>query len=173
MDAVLSATKRNAEGLLVIALGVFLACYVERLVGWFANLGSGSTTALFQGMLGWASIEAGFLFAAYTFLAAGSSSFIVAIQSTRAFVSFKEYIINTLYASFAVSGISLYLSITNIDIGKDGSGRFILVAFIASSLWIVLRFLKIIRVFRKLDSARPPNLELDLAGNAIDGVAPE
>lgn len=173
MDAVLNATKRNSEGLLTIALGVFGALYVDVLAGWFSSQGSGSTTALFQGMLGWASIEAGFLFAAYTFLAAGSSSFIVAIQSTKAFVSFKNYIINTLYISFLVSGASLYLSITNIDIGQESKGRFVLVSFIACSAWIVLRFLKIIRVFRKLDSAAPPNVELDLTGTAMDGAAAE
>lgn len=153
--------KRRAEGILSLAVGLAGLYFSASIAEWFSSLGPSALSSLFQGMLGWASIEAGFLFAAYTFIAAGSSTFIVSIQSTRAFIDFKDYIIFTLYLSFAVSGVALYFSIAPPNLGIDGYGRYIIVFFIAASAWIVLRFLKIVRVFRKIDKAKPPDFHSD------------
>lgn len=147
----LSAIARHREEILSVAVfGVWL-WQSPFLAQQFVSPQTWSASGLYSGIFSWASIQAGFLFAVYTFIVPRSEPFVRAIAATKAFADFKRYMLVTVYLTFAVSIAALGLMVVNPSPPVNGFPAGMLAAWIAVTVYSFLRFLKVIRTFRMLD----------------------
>lgn len=101
----------------------------------------------------WSSIQAAFLFGIYAFFLSRSEPFIQAIAGSPAFKSLRRYVVRTLYLSMMLTIASLPFLIATPVVQADAGGFGFFIMWILSVLFIFtfFSFLKVIRVFGKIE----------------------
>jgi hypothetical protein len=144
------AWRYEWAALAVVAAGF---AYGADLALRFSPEGGWKIDALYAGILGWASIQAGALLAVYTFVAAGGNSFIRAISHTDAISRFHAYVLRTTYLSLAVAAAALILSVTNPVPQPDFASRALFALWYGACTYMTLRMFSIVRILHTIDRA--------------------
>lgn len=139
------------EPCLGVAAFVCLVWQAPNIARKFAEPNGWSASGLYSGIFSWASIQAGFLFAIYTFIVPKSEPFVKAIAATSHFRGFKRYMLRITYLTLAVAIVAFGLTVLNPKPLSTSYSVVGLSAWLSLSLFSFLGFLKVIRSFRKLD----------------------
>lgn len=146
--------RGRAEPAAAFVAFVALVWQMPRVAAEFSGPSGWSASALYGGVFSWASIQAGFLFAVYTFIVPRSEPFVKAVAATVHFKAFKQYMLSTTYLTFAVAIAAFGLTVVNPTPPASGVGSVLLAAWLSTFGLSFLGFLKVIRSFRKLDRRR-------------------
>lgn len=150
----LNFSKLHLSWLTAIVLCLAFMWMSPWLAHQFARENGWSASGLYGGVFSWASIQAGFLFAIYTFIVPKSEPFVRAIAATKHFRNFKSYMLRTTYLTLVVAIMAFGLTVVNPAPPPGG------LPAVAFSIWLSLAmmsfigFCKVIRSFRKLDRTR-------------------
>jgi hypothetical protein len=148
------AWRYECAALAVIVVGF---AYGAELAFRFSPEGGWKIDALYAGILGWASIQAGALLAVYTFVAAGGNSFIRAISHTDVISRFHASVLRTTYLSLLVAVAALILSVTNPVPQPDTASRALFALWYGACAYtcayMSLRMFSIVRVLHIIDRA--------------------
>ncbi len=139
----------------LLALSVVAVSFIygEQLAARFGESGGWKIEALYAGILGWASIQAGALLAVYTFVAAGGNSFIRAIRHLNTISRFLSSLLRTTYLSLAVAAAALALSVTSPIPQPDMTSRALFALWYGACAYMTLRMFSIIRILHVIDRA--------------------
>ncbi|WP_298090054.1 hypothetical protein [uncultured Sphingomonas sp.] len=117
----------------------------------FAAVDGWSASGLYGGVFSWASIQAGFLFAIYTFIVPKSEAFVRAVARTAAFNQFKRYMLRITWVTLLVALVAFALTVVNPKPTSGGYLTIFLAGWVSLSFYSFLGFIKVVRTFRKLD----------------------
>lgn len=87
-----------------------------------------NVSALYSAIFGWASIQTGFLFSVYGFIATKSDGFIAAIKDSRSMVLFKRYTMRAMLIGFVLTLFTIPLIVT-------GDQPLVSTRFYLSAIW--------------------------------------
>lgn len=146
--ALSSLVERYLDALAAICVGALVFYFGDFLSSQFAKSGAWSLAALYAGILNWASIECGFMFAAYTFAAASSNDFMRAVAKTPSFIAFKAMMLQLVYVSLLVAAAALVMSVIDFYPTEIWWSRLIFAAWFSLIAFSMLRFLTVLRIFR-------------------------
>ena len=118
--------------------------------------GEWDMSAYMGAVFDWSSIQAALLFGIYAFFLARSEAFVVAIAGSPAFVELRHYVLRTLYLSIVltVSSLPFLVSPPVLVEGRSGLSFVVFVALSVVLIFTFCSFLKVIRIFRKIDRRR-------------------
>lgn len=147
-------------GPITVALASFLALlsFKADIVENFAD-GSWKADGLYGAVFAWASIQIGFAFGVYGFVAAKSTEFIAASEQTTAMSRFMDYVRKANISSFVLTVFSLPLIVISPDLKKPDPMVYVGVAFWFSIfIWTFLTFLRIAYSFGHISNVKdaPP-----------------
>lgn len=111
--------------------------------------------AFYSAVFDWSSIQGAFLFGVYAFFLSRSEPFIRAIEGSPVFQDLRRYIVRTLFLTLGLTVASLPLLVAppGITGGVWDWGYYLFTAFAVMLAYTFCCFLKIIRVFGKIDRA--------------------
>ena len=111
--------------------------------------------AFYSAVFDWSSIQAAFLFGVYAFFLSRSEPFIKAIEASPVFQDLRRYIVRALFLTLALTVFSLPLLVAPLAItgGVWDWGYYVFAAFTVVLVYTFFCFLKVIRVFGKIDRA--------------------
>ncbi|MBX5256033.1 MULTISPECIES: hypothetical protein [unclassified Rhizobium] len=103
---------------------------------------------VYSSVFDWSSIQTGFVFGIFGFVAGKSGGFIEAIRETREMALFLTYTKRAIYLGFCLTFSSIAMSITSFNIDAEASWRFhVFAAWSFLSLWGFLAFLRVAYIF--------------------------
>ncbi len=154
VGAAVGWTRRFIGGLSAII--AFAACigFHRELTVQFES-GAWNVSNFYSAVFGWASIQTGFLFAVYVYLATKTSPFMESVKETEAYRSMMAFTRATLWLV-----ISVVLATVPLLVATPLPGDSISIVTVLIALWCGLvvytffRFLRIIRAFVAIESVR-------------------
>ncbi|NEK53226.1 hypothetical protein GUK36_27785 [Rhizobium leguminosarum] len=116
---------------------------------------------LYSSVFNWSSIQTGFVFGIFGYVAGKSGGFIEAIKNTPEMSLFLTYTKRAIYLGFALTFFCIFLTVMSFNIGVGAPWKFhIFAAFSFLSLWGFLAFLRVAYIFgdilRVKDKTRVP-----------------
>ncbi|MBY3262224.1 hypothetical protein HFO15_11245 [Rhizobium laguerreae] len=116
---------------------------------------------LYSAVFNWSSIQTGFVFGIFGYVAGKSGGFIEAIKNTPEMALFLSYTKRAIYLGFVLTFFCIFLTVMSFDIGSGAAWKFhVFAAFCFFSLWGFLAFLRVAYVFGCIlhvkDKARVP-----------------
>lgn len=116
---------------------------------------------VYSSVFDWSSIQTGFVFGIFGYVAGKSGGFIEAIRHTQEMALFHTYTRRAIYLGFCLTFSSIVLSIVSFDIASGPTWKFhVFVAWAFLSLWGFLAFLRVAYIFgdilRVKDRTRVP-----------------
>jgi hypothetical protein len=147
--------RRNAERIAVVGcLGVTLWWRPE--IADHFHKGDWNLGAFYVAVFNWSALQGAFLFAVYAFFLARSEPFIQAVAGSEPFNELRKYVLRTLRLTMGLSVASLPMLVAPYPVqGVHWDwGYFVFVAFALVLTHTFFCFLKVIRVFGKLERAR-------------------
>lgn len=144
--------RANLDWLAASAASVTLYIWRDPLSQGFASK-RWDLGAYYSALFDWSSVQAAFLFGVYAFFLSRSEPFIQAIAGSSAFRDLRLYVVRTLYLSMSLSVLSLPSLVAPVAIEKGGSGvgYAIFLGLSALLTYTFFCFLKVIRVFGKIE----------------------
>lgn len=110
--------------------------------------------AFYSAVFDWSSIQSAFLFGIYAFVLSRAEPFVKAIAGTPAFSAMRAYVRHTVYIALALTAVTMPMLIAAPTM-TDGSiydvGYVLFVAYSLATVYVFARFLKVVRVFTKLE----------------------
>lgn len=146
--------RRNLEWMVAAAAFVAMGWKVEIISGSFAS-GAWDLGAFYSAVFNWAAIQGAFLFSVYAFFLSRSEPFIQAIAKTAAFRSLRSYVLRALWLSMALTLIVLPLLVSPPAMSQTTGFTFAFGIFWSVGVLLTYTFMcfvKVIRVFRKLEA---------------------
>jgi hypothetical protein len=150
--------RRNSERLGTLASLAAVVYWRAPITQRFSS-GAWNVEAFYSAVFDWSSIQAAFLFGVYAFFLSRSEPFIQAISESAVFGELRGYVRSTLYLTLLLSVVSLPLLVLppKMESGEYLNAGFIAFAGLGTALvYTFLCFLKVIRVFGKIESVRGP-----------------
>ena len=146
--------RRNLEWLIAAAVFAVIGFQRDYISTQFAE-SNWSASNYYSAVFGWASIQGAFLFSVYAFFLSRSEPFIKAIAQTEPFRALRRYVLRALWLSLVLTLVTLPLLVGTppISYWYGLTGGFAVFWFV--SIWLAYTFMcfvKVIRVFRKLES---------------------
>lgn len=112
-------------------------------------------SSLYSAIFNWSAIQTGFAFGVYGFVIGRSEGFIPAVRETKAMQRFLGYVRRANIGGFALTVLSLPLTVTNPSLAPAGSiGFWVVFCWFGLFVWTFLAFLRIAYSFGKLSSVR-------------------
>lgn len=106
---------------------------------------------LYSSIFDWSSIQTGFLFAIFGFVAGKTDGFISRIKNTPEMRLFLLYTKRALFLGFAITISSVPLTVTSFDVSAAGAWRYhVLCAWLFLSTWGFFSFLRVAYIFGDL-----------------------
>jgi hypothetical protein len=103
---------------------------------------------VYASVFDWSSIQTGFVFGIFGFVAGKSGGFIEAIRDTKEMALFLTYTKRAIYLGFCLTFSSIVMSITSFDVSSGGPWKFhIFAVWSFVSLWGFLAFLRVAYIF--------------------------
>jgi len=110
---------------------------------------------IYSSVFDWSSIQTGFLFAIFGFVAGKTGGFIQRISDTPAMKTFLKYTKRSLFLGFAITFTSVPLTVTSFDIAAEGSWRYhVFVAWSFLVVWGFFSFLRVAYIFGDIIKVR-------------------
>lgn len=110
--------------------------------------------AYYSAIFGWASIQGAFLFGVYAFFLSRSEPFIQAIADSAPFLQLRRYVIRTLYLTLVLTVAALPMLVAPLPLTGNGVGYLFFSLFSVATAYTFFCFLKVIRVFGKIERPR-------------------
>jgi hypothetical protein len=110
-------------------------------------------SALFGAIFGWASIQTGFLFSVYGFIASKTDGFVGALGATRSMALFKRYTMRAMLIGFVLTILTIPLIVTG-NQGLEGIRYVLTSAWFAIFAWAFAAFLRVAVNFGQIVSVR-------------------
>lgn len=106
---------------------------------------------LYSSVFDWSAIQTGFLFAIFGFVAGKTDGFIQQIKDTKEMRLFLAYTKRALLLGFAITFVSVPLTVTAFDVSKGPEWKFHLLAgWIFLTVWGFFSFLRVAYIFGDL-----------------------
>lgn len=102
---------------------------------------------IYSNVFNWSSIQTGFVFGIFGFVAGKSGGFIETIRQTPEMALFLQYTKRAIYLGFCLTFSSIALSITSFTISEDPWKFHVFAAWSFVSLWGFLAFLRVAYIF--------------------------
>ncbi|WP_149738597.1 hypothetical protein [Rhizobium sp. RU20A] len=103
---------------------------------------------IYSSVFDWSSIQTGFLFAIFGFIAGKTDGFINRIKDTPEMKIFLKYTKHALLLGFAITFASIPMTVTSFDIAKGASWKFhFFAAWSFLSVWGFFSFLRVAYIF--------------------------
>ncbi len=103
---------------------------------------------IYSSVFDWSSIQTGFLFAIFGFVAGKTDGFIHRIKDTPEMRLFLKYTKRALLLGFAITFASIPMTVTSFDIAKGASWKFhVFAAWSFLSVWGFFSFLRVAYIF--------------------------
>jgi hypothetical protein len=113
---------------------------------------------IYSSVFDWSSIQTGFVFGIFGFVAGKSGGFIEAIRETREMALFLTYTKRAIYLGFSLTFSSIAMSITSFNIDPSTPWKFhVFAAWSFLSLWGFLAFLRVAYIFGDILRVRDRN----------------
>lgn len=129
-----------------------IAFYREDIAFQFASQ-SWKSPALYNAVFNWASIQSGFVFGIYGFIASKKDGFVGAISQTKAFDRFAGYTRRAYTFGFALTFATVPLLVSEPSLKASESVSFIAIAvWFSVFVWAFCAFLRVAFIFGKIVS---------------------
>ena len=114
--------------------------------------------ALYAAVFDWASIQSAFLFGIYAFVLGRTEPFIRAIANTPVFEEMRAHVRRTMYLALLLTIVAMPMLVAKPEVhGHWGSfGLWIFAGVTSFAVYTSLSFLKVVRVFRKVERINGP-----------------
>ena len=148
--------RRNLNLILVAISLILLVRYAADIAPKFA-VGEWSLENFYAALFDWSSILSAFMFGIYAFVLSRSEPFMKAASGTRAFEDARDYVRRTVYLALAMTAVCVPMLVAGpspVDGGWLDYGYWIFASYVVGTVYLFSRFLKIVRVFRKLEQPR-------------------
>lgn len=107
-----------------------------------------SLTNLYSAVFSWSSIQTGFLFSIFGFVASKGDGFIGKIQSTSALRQFIIYTRGSIHIGFLLTFYSIPMSVLDIKLDKVGEvGTAVTALWWGLSIWAFFSFIRVAYMF--------------------------
>jgi hypothetical protein len=127
-----------AFGLLVFGLLLYFRADIQDL----SSHRRINVSALYSAVFGWASIQTGFLFSVYGFIASKTDGFIAEIKGSRAMTLFKRYTMRAMLIGFGLTLLTIPLIVTG-DQPLTDSRFYVSAAWFSVFAWAFAAFLRV------------------------------
>lgn len=158
------AKRRKSFGLLIeqfgplaLSAGSVIAIYIlaPAIIAKFEPTDGWQISSLYGAIFNWSAIQTGFAFGVYGFVVGKNDGFVQEIRDKLAMRRFLGYVRRANIGGFALTVLSLPLTIANPALVSQHSLVFLLVlAWFGLFLWTFLAFLRVAYGFGKLSSVR-------------------
>lgn len=143
--------RRNLEWMVAATVFLGIVAFHDSISDKFASR-TWDIGAFYSAVFDWSSIQAAFLFSVYAFFLSRSEPFIQAISKTKPFRDLRNYVLRSLMLSMSLTLLSLPLLISSPSTESGGGLGFLVFVALATLLtYTFMCFVKVIRVFRKLE----------------------
>jgi len=152
------AVERHGPGVCAFAALLALSVWKPDIIEQFSKQ-NWRADGLYTAVFSWASIQIGFAFGVYGFVAARSSEFIKAMKETKAMERFVGYVKRANLSSFVLTLTSLPLIVVSPELKAPSAGTYLLVSiWFSIFVWTFFTFLRIAHSFGHISSVRdaPP-----------------
>lgn len=142
---------------LVLSLISAIAIYIlaPAIIAKFKPTDGWEVSSLYGAVFNWSAIQTGFAFGVYGFVVGKNDGFVQEIRDKLAMQRFLAYVRRANIGGFALTVISLPLTISNPALVDPNSPVFLIVlAWFCLFLWTFLAFLRVAYGFGKLSSVR-------------------
>lgn len=112
--------------------------------------GDWSLDSFYSAVFDWASVQSALLFGVYAFFLSRSEPFLQAIAESAAFLRLRRYVIRTLYLTLGLTVLALPVLVAPPSI-SSGWGYLVFTGFSVSLTYTFFCFLKVVRVFGKIE----------------------
>jgi hypothetical protein len=114
-----------------------------------------SITELYTAVFDWASIQSGFLFGIYGFIAGKNDGFIGEIRHTRSMQIYNKYLWRAIVVGFSLTASTIPLLVTQYEPKADSQVLFyIVVLWVSLFVWAFLAFARVAYIFGILVKTR-------------------
>lgn len=150
------AVRQHLPSIAAVMAPVAVFASRDTLAAQFAS-DSWDVSAFYSAIFDWSSIQSAFLFGIYAFVLSRSEPFIKAIDGTATFENLRSYSRRTLYLTFALTLVSMPLAVTSPKPSSDllSPALWIFAGLSSLASYTFCRFLKVVRVFGKIEGMRP------------------
>lgn len=150
------ALRRYLPGIAAFAAPIAVVAERGTLAAKFAS-NEWDAGAFYSAVFDWSSIQSAFLFGIYAFILSRSEPFIRAIDGTEPFEMLRSYSRRTLYLTFALTIASMPLAVVGPKPTDNLSSLnlWIFAGLASLAAYTFCRFLKVVRVFGKIEGMRP------------------
>ncbi|MDM9629768.1 hypothetical protein QTL95_28190 [Rhizobium sp. S152] len=105
-------------------------------------------SSLYSAVFNWSSIQTGFVFGIFGYVAGKSGGFIEAIRNTAEMSAFLVYTKRAIYLGFALTFFCIFLTVMSFNIGDGAAWKFyVFLLFSFVSVWGFLAFLRVAYIF--------------------------
>lgn len=106
---------------------------------------------IYSSVFDWSSIQTGFLFAIFGFVAGKTDGFIQRIKNTPSMKLFLKYTKRALFLGFAITFASIPMTVMSFDIAKGANWKFhVFTAWSFLAIWGFFSFLRVAYIFGDL-----------------------
>tara|TARA_R110000823_G_scaffold41531_1_gene109464 strand:- start:146 stop:625 length:480 start_codon:yes stop_codon:yes gene_type:complete len=108
---------------------------------------------LYSAIFDWSSIQTGFLFSVYGYVASKTDGFLAEIKDSRSMSAFRKYTSRAMFIGFILTVVTIPLIVVDFDISTNF--RFLLVSiWFALFVWAFAGFLRVAVNFGRIVSVR-------------------
>lgn len=142
-------TRRHFEWLAAVAWAITSLVWREEITGNFKSK-AWDLSSFYAATFDWSSIQAALLFGIYAFFMSRTEPLLRAVASSSFFKLLRRYLIRTLYLSMSLTVATLPMLVSPADI-ESAAGYSIFSAISALLVFTFFSFLKVVRVFSKIE----------------------
>lgn len=140
---------------LTVASALAIYIFAPTIIARFDPSGGWQVSSLYGAVFNWSAIQTGFAFGVYGFVVGKNDGFVKEIREKLAMRRFLAYVRLANVGGFALTVMSLPLTIANPSIRDQNSTVFFVVlAWFGLFVWTFLAFLRVAYGFGKLSSVR-------------------